>query len=158
MKFAWIVLMAAFSAVTYAEPVYRCEDGSAHIVYQGTPCPTPTSEAAAPLLADATAAWDSERPDPRRLHMQQEGLAIAIRVRARQAVSDDRDAARYAENRSRCATALRVAAACGKFAGTFYCDEKGFQPIPEAERVERPVPDSGAKYKMERCALDAASK
>lgn len=161
MKFACGVLITTFSAAIHASPVYRCEYGQGNVAYQDTPCPTPRTSVATTdffTAPDATGPWDSGRPDPRRLLAQQEGRAIAIRVRARQAVSDGRNAPQYAENRSRCAMALRVADECGKYAGTFYCDEKGFQPTPKADRAERPVLDNAGRYKMERCAQDSARR
>ena len=87
---------------------------------------------------------------------QSERIAIGLRVQRNLGISRDRDEARYAENRRRCQTALRVAELCGKFAGTFFCDEKGFQPITVLVKQART--DNGGRYKMARCALEAAKR
>jgi len=88
---------------------------------------------------------------------QREGNAIGARMQQNLQAASDRDEVRYADNRRRCQAALEVAELCGKFAGTFYCNERGFQPmVPEA--TARPALNSSARHKMERCALDAADR
>lgn len=89
---------------------------------------------------------------------QSERIAIGLRVQQNLRIARDRDEARYAENRRRCRTALRVAELCGKFAGTFFCDEKGFQRITVQAPIEPARTGNGDRYKMERCALDAAKR
>jgi hypothetical protein len=89
---------------------------------------------------------------------QLEQIAIGVRVQQILKVASDRHEVQYAENRRRCQAALKVAELCGKFAGTFYCDEKGFQPIAPDLAVKPAILDNGSRYKMERCALDAAAR
>jgi hypothetical protein len=81
---------------------------------------------------------------------------MAARIRELTQPLKDRKAAGYAKNRLRCASAMQVAALCGKFAGKFFCDERGFRLADAAEGALRPVARSnGASYQMERCALQA---
>jgi len=176
MKAALLLLLTAFSAALHAQAVYRCEDGVANVTYRDTPCavsvaangadqsqPYAPGAPAPPLvLAGLEAAspgdWEIGQPSARRDRARSEGLAIALRVRARQKPQDDRNAARHAENRQRCGVAMRVADRCGKFAGLFYCDEKGFVPIAQ-DVARRPVVlDNGSRYTMERCAAQEAAK
>jgi len=89
-------------------------------------------------------------------HLEQ--IAIGLRVEQILKLANDRKEAQYAENRRRCQAALKVAELCGKFAGTFYCDEKGFQPIVPALAVKPAAQCNAAGYQMERCALDAAKR
>jgi hypothetical protein len=89
---------------------------------------------------------------------RQESAALALRLQARQRLNDDRRATQHARNRNRCEAALRVAESCGKYAGMFRCNDKGFQSIPEADRIKAPVLDRAGTYRMERCALDMARK
>ncbi len=94
-------------------------------------------------------------------HAQQkemEQIAIGLRVQQNLKITSDRKEAQYAQNRRRCQAALQVAELCGKFAGTFYCDEKGFQPIAADASAKRVVMNSVTRHKMERCALDAAKR
>ena len=121
------------------------------------------------LLASSVAAHAQDLPDNPQgngyagpfgeKHSQEkrlEQVAIGLRVQQNLKIASDRDAARYADNHRRCQAALQVAKLCGKFAGTFYCDDKGFQPIA-ADAAPKPVAmDNAARYRMERCALDAA--
>ena len=85
-----------------------------------------------------------------------EQIAIGLRVQQILKVASDRNEARYADNRRRCQAALKVAELCGTFAGTFYCDDKGFQPIAPELAVKPAALDNRSRYQMERCALDAA--
>jgi len=105
--------------------------------------------------AQGSSPWTNERFTPEhQQEKQRERLAIALRVEQLQGASNDRNEVQYAANRRRCQAALRVAELCGKHAGTFYCDAKGFRPL-EAEAAARPVVMSNdARYRMERCALD----
>ena len=94
-------------------------------------------------------------------HIQEkhsERIAIGLRVERNLGIARDRDEVRYAENRRRCQTALRVAELCGKFAGTFFCDEKGFQPITVQALIEPARVANRDRYKMERCALDVLKR
>ena len=104
--------------------------------------------------------WANEHFTPQHQQQKQkEQRAIALRVKKLQSVSNDRHEIQYAENRRRCQAALRVADLCGKYAGAFYCDAKGFQPIV-AEAATRPVVvmSNGDRYRMEHCALHAARR
>lgn len=108
------------------------------------------------LLAFGAAAQGQSAPDsPRRPEAVKEQLAIGIRVNARVRSVDARRAAQYAENRERCEAALRVAEQCGKYAGAFYCDEKGFKAIPESQRVRPVARDSRSPLEAKRCAMTA---
>lgn len=164
MKFILpVLLLMVASATAHAQPVYRCDDGLANVAYQDTPCDTGTAaprdpNAPIPSLFELEAAspgdWEIGFASPRRTQAKQEGHAIALRVQERQKPLDERNAARHAQNRERCETALRIAERCGKNAGTFYCDARGFQPVaPEARPILAGKVD---KYQMERCALEAA--
>jgi hypothetical protein len=104
-------------------------------------------------LAAHAQAVDS---DPWGTRAPQESRAMAARVRQHQAQLEARDAARYAENRRRCAAALRIAELCGRHAGTFYCDARGFQPIPQAQRAREIPLDNPARQLMDECARRAA--
>lgn len=90
--------------------------------------------------------------------MQRQQVAIGQRVRENLRIANDRNEVQYAENRRRCQAALRVAELCGTYAGMFYCDAKGFQPIVADPAIKPVVLDNNARYKMERCALDAAKQ
>lgn len=161
MKLFLIALATAASAVAHAQPIHRCEDSQANVSYQQTACASvarvvPVSLALS-ASAEAASPTDAEigQPSARRMRAKQEAVDIAARVLLRQQQPDLRRAQQYAENRQRCAEAMRVAELCGKHAGTFYCDEQGFQPIPEAARAKTVALDNSGTYRMERCALDA---
>jgi hypothetical protein len=84
-------------------------------------------------------------------------VALSLHAQESMAASRSRQAAHYAENRQRCQAALRVAELCGKFAGKFSCDEKGFKTL--ADKTGKPaIPDPAGASRMERCAVDAAGK
>jgi hypothetical protein len=104
----------------------------------------------------AQAQLAHEPLERQRLWSQQQQVAISTRVQEQQKVLDDRDSTQYAANRERCASAMRIADLCGKHAGTFYCDARGFQPIPEAARVKPAALNNGGRNEMERCAREAA--
>lgn len=87
---------------------------------------------------------------------QRELAAISRRVQASLRMASARREAQYADNRRRCHAALRVAAICGKFAGTFTCDEKGFKPTEADAGAAPTVMNRHDRYRMERCALDVA--
>lgn len=175
MKALLLLLLTAFSAAAHAQAIYRCEDSLANVVYRDTPCvalrgangadqtqPYEPGAPAPPLaLAGLEAAspgdWEIGQPSARRVQARREAFVIALRVQARQKPLDDRHAAQSVENRHRCAIAMRVADRCGKFAGKFYCGEKGFMPITQDAAPRSVALDNGNRYKMERCAaLDAA--
>ena len=83
-----------------------------------------------------------------------ERVAMTQGLEARQRVVGDRQALQHAENRRRCESALRAAAACGKVAGTFYCDARGFRPItPEAGTAATRMGNE-ARYAMEHCVRE----
>jgi len=123
------------------------------------------------LMASTVAAHAQEAPDGLQStgyagpvgeqHAQEkrlEQIAIGLRVQQHLKIAHARKETRYAENRRRCQAALQVAERCGKFAGTFYCDDKGFQPITADVTVKPVTMDNVSRYKMERCALDAAKR
>ena len=87
-----------------------------------------------------------------------EQIAIGLRVQQNLKVASDRNEVQYAESRRRCQAALEVAELCGKYAGTFYCDEKGFQPIAPGGAAKPAPMDNTERYKMERCVLDATRR
>lgn len=168
MKRALALIVAAFGAVAWAQPaVYRCAVAPGHVEYRDTPCAVGTSvdmadPAGTPFnpfddsAEEPIGDWHDGAPVDQQLSTRREEVAIAARVQEQQRPIDERKRAQYAENRSRCATALRIADACGKFAGTFYCDERGFQPIAPANA--RVVLDNAGRYRMERCAIDNAKR
>lgn len=86
-----------------------------------------------------------------------EGLAIGKRVQRNLGIARDRDEVRYAANRRRCQAALHVSALCGRYAGRFSCDEKGFQPIAPRLATKPAALDNSGRYRMERCALEAGN-
>lgn len=108
----------------------------------------------APDDAQGTDPFGEEHAQEKRM----EQIAIGLRVQQNLRIASDRKEAEYAQNRRRCQAALQVAELCGKYAGTFYCDEKGFQPIAADASVKPVVMDNVSRYKMERCALDAAKR
>jgi hypothetical protein len=83
-----------------------------------------------------------------------ERIAIGRRVQQNLRIASIRKEVQYDKNRRQCQAALQVAELCGKFAGTFYCNEKGFQPIAPDLAIKAPVMDNVGRYRMERCALD----
>ena len=87
-----------------------------------------------------------------------EQIEIGMRVQQNLKIESERKEAQYAENRRRCRAALQVAELCGKFAGTFYCDEKGFQPVAADASVKPAVIGNVDRFKMERCPQDAAKR
>ena len=132
MKRALLALLMAFSVAAHAQ---RAPDGAEDAPYKGYAGP-----------------YGEKHVQKKRL----ERIAIGLRVQQLQRVASDRKEVQYAENRRRCQAALQVAQLCGKFAGTFYCDEKGFQPIAAGARAKPVAMNNGSRYTMERCALDAA--
>ena len=128
MKRLLAILLTAFSAVAHAQQAP-----------QGTDNAGPVGE---------------EHAQEKRL----EQLAIGVRVQQNLKIASDRKEVQYAENRRRCQAALQVAELCGKFAGTFYCDEKGFQPIAPHLAIKPVALGRVDAYRMERCALDAAKR
>jgi hypothetical protein len=123
------------------------------------------------LLTFNAAAWAQADPGPAhydgfaepfgRVHARQkerEQAAVRLRLQANLTSANERREAQYAENRRRCEAALRVAALCGKFAGTFTCDVRGFKPVAVDAAVKHAAVNDGDRYRMERCALDAAGR
>lgn len=84
-------------------------------------------------------------------------LAIGMRVSARVNTLDASKAAQYAENRERCQAALRIAEQCGRFAGAFYCDEKGFRAIPARERIKVIARRDLSPEERQRCEMTATA-
>lgn len=164
MKCASALLLTIFSATVYAQPVYRCEGGSGQIVFQDRACTEQPAQATTLDVAIFEArdygqgGWTDEQRRQRRIQAKDEGRAETLRVRMLQKPANDRKAAEYAENHLRCQNAMRIAALCGKFAGKFSCDEKGFRPEPVRDiSAPRPgVVDNGSAFKMDQCALQAA--
>lgn len=112
--------------------------------------------ASAQEVPDAPQSTGYARPfgDAHILEKHREQIAIGLRVQENLRIASERDEAKYAESRRRCQAALRVAELCGTRAGTFYCDDKGFKPTDPAARPA--ALGNSARYKMERCVLDAA--
>ncbi len=133
MKYALFVLLMAFSAVACAQ---QAPDDAKHAQYTGYPAPHGEKHA-------------------RKKRLEQ--IAIGQRVQKNLRIASVRKELQYDKNRRQCQTALQVAKLCGKYAGTFYCNEKGFQPIAP-DRVIKPALDSVAKYNMDRCAIDVAKR
>lgn len=158
MKLLLLALVAAFPAVAQAQAVYRCEVGLAHVSYQQTACDAATRVGL--VSPEPFSPTDAEigQPSARRQRAKAEGVAIAARVLMRQESPNQRDALRHAENRGRCAEALRIAHLCGRHAGTFYCDAKGFQAVPEAARAKAVSLNNSDRHLMERCARDAKAR
>lgn len=92
------------------------------------------------------------------LQKQREQVAIGLRVQTNLQTANDRKEAQYAENRRRCQAALQVAAGCGRFAGNFSCDRKGFKPNVVDDASKHAPLNNGERYRMERCTLDAARR
>ncbi len=181
MKCALILLLTAFGTAAYAQPVYRCADRFGNIAYQDRSCTEPLpqtganparpGEAGAPMAAVMMASfdgtrygqggwnhWDQRQRNLRRLQSKIEGHALALRAQTQVQSLNDRKAVQYAENQRRCQNAMQVAALCGKFAGRFYCDGKGFRKaITQDSSLKRPVISNGyqSAFKMEQCAKQA---
>lgn len=53
---------------------------------------------------------------------------------------------------------MQVAELCGKFAGTFSCNEKGFrlESGMEVSAAKPTVISNGSAFKIEQCALQAS--
>lgn len=103
-------------------------------------------------------SWNPQQTKPRRLYTKMGVRAETLRLRALQQPLADLKTANDTENHRRCQNAMQVAALCGKFAGKFYCDEKGFRPLAITEISTRtpPVINNGNEFKMTQCALQAA--
>ena len=136
MKYAIFLMLAAFSVVAYAQPIYRCGGDHGHIALQDRPC--------------------TERRDARNVAQAHDETSSR---RIFQKISGDRRITQYATNQRRCQNAMRIAALCGKFAGMFSCDEKGFRH-EESTPVGALKPaaiNHGSAFKMEQCALQATT-
>src|SRR5690349_23893887 len=120
------ILTALSTPVAAAQPLHRCDDDTGKVTYQEAPCAALPSR---PFLETPSAPGDlnSEPHDQRRLEADPRLVAMKSRVEQLMKPANDRRAAQYAVNRERCQAALRVAELCGKFAGAFYCNERGFK-------------------------------
>lgn len=108
--------------------------------------------------AQGQSASDSAgQPGARRPAAEKQQLAIGMRVSERVNSLDARKAAQYAENRERCQVALRIAEQCGRFAGAFYCDEKGFKAIPERERIKVVARHKLSPVEQQSCGMTATA-
>lgn len=114
--------------------------------------------AAASIAAHAQEGYAGPFGEKHAEEKRLEQIAIGLRVQQLLRIANQRKEVQYAESRRRCQAALQVAQLCGKFAGTFYCDEKGFQPVAADAAVKSVAMDSGSRFAMERCALDAAKR
>jgi hypothetical protein len=131
MKGTLLALLVALSAVAHAQ---QAPDGDQGSGYAGP--------------------FGEKHVEEKRL----EQVVIGLRVRQNLRIEADRKELQYAKNRQRCQEALRVAELCGKFAGTFYCDEKGFQSITANVAIKPAAMDNVGRHKMERCAQDAVRR
>lgn len=166
-----LVLLLAFAPLAAADPVYRCEDSLGAIAFQGRPCKDQPSQAAGQLASarrasfvttpsDEHSDWINPELSPQRQQVTPEAHAETLRVLGLQKPWADRQAAKYAGNQRRCLNAMQIAALCGKFAGMFSCDGKGFRANAIAgggnSRTTGSMIDNGSTLSMEQCALQAA--
>lgn len=163
-----LLLAVSVGAGAGAQPAQLCGDRAAAGAHRDASCAAPPAPALPDpdrsgivrpdMPADALGDWHTGEPVQRQPWARKQQRTMALQVQARQKKLDDRLAVQHAENRQRCASALRVAAACGKFAGTFYCGEKGFQPIAPEARVSPVAMNNASRHAMERCATQAARR
>lgn len=177
MKSAPVLLLTVFSAMAYAEPIYRCESSSGMLSFQdricleqpgeGGPNQSQPAGQVPPAVPADMAYFEAgegglrgstyQQRAPQRLQARLSVRAQALHMRMLLKPANDRREAQYAKNRHRCQNAMRVAALCGKFAGRFSCDEQGFRPesIVEVSLPKPSVTDNGSAFKMEQCAMQA---
>jgi hypothetical protein len=141
------LLLVTLCAVAQAQPVYRCENGRGDLSYQDKPC-TPPPEA-------------SNIDDTRQQGIQQTldvykpplGLKTTLKP------LNDPKATEYSDNNRRCQNALRITELCGKFAGDFSCDARGFHHESAADVSVFKSVSAGkiSDYNIGQCALRAAN-
>ena len=180
MRRALVLLLTTFSAIAYAQPVYRCENSSGKVVFQDLACAEPSAsfgedqsqptgqaqpDAAVDMASfnvdvrEGDGGWTYQQRMARRRQAKLEERAEALRRRSMLTPSIDRGAADYAENSRRCRNAVQVASLCGSRARTFSCDDKGFRAeslTDVSAQSPSATSDNGGAFKMEQCALQAA--
>lgn len=163
MKTTLALLLTVFSATTYPGSIYRCDDSAGGMTFRDQACDqepvdpgtsqSPATQAESPVVSDDAIAHSDRQRQQRRRQAKREAPAEALRVRLLLESSDDIQETGYAENRARCQNALQIAELCGKDAGLFSCDAKGFRHssiAPKGAEI-----DNGARFKIEQCALQA---
>lgn len=170
-------------STTHAQSIYRCDAAPGEFAFQDRPCANPQVQsppaidsAGEPLRqafsVDGEFAAEDEMQlafaeQRRALKQQRDGWrregrarnkAETLRVRELLSAQLAVRAAGYAQDQQRCETAMQVAALCGKYAGTFSCNAKGFKHIGGA--VNTPISaltgnGNGAAFNVEHCALQA---
>lgn len=138
MKYALFLLIAFSAAAAQA----------------GEPVPPMVSVA---LTERGHGDWQHFQRKQRRRQEYQMAISETARLELLQKPFRDRQAVGHAGNLRRCENAMRVAALCGKHAGMFFCDEKGFRPAPVTPTniLRRVTLSNGEAFNMEQCALQA---
>lgn len=168
-QYALLLFATMFAWEAQAQTLYRCQSSIGQFSFQDRPCPTATV-AGAVLGAqtnsypsarhNGTGDWSRAQSVQRQRRTQTESDASASRVKAHlKSESDHRDAGHAASQRN-CRGAMQIAALCGKFAGMFSCDSRGF--VRESSKqpallADRSMGKPASAFTMQRCALQAAS-
>lgn len=152
MRTAPLFLLLLAPGLASAEMIYRCEGDNGHITYQNHACSPSTSSSAA--LSVSAGYIADERQRQQRLSKQNTDLE-SERIRRLLKPTFERREAQYAENRKRCEEARQVAAICGKHAGTFTCNLKGFRLRDSSQFDATPLDTTVSihRYETEQCAL-----
>ena len=178
MKYALTLLLTIFGTVAYAQPVFHCDGQRGRVSFQGNPCAEQMNEVSfspdqssaqtpqpfnTEMLPDTFTTEQTDKSQrertQRRIKAKIAAKAETLRVNTLLKHYDDHKAAEYAANNRRCQNALQVASLCGKFAGRFSCDEKGFRPIAgtDSNTSRRPIMSNDNTFKMTQCALQATN-
>lgn len=162
MKFLLAPPLLAFCTLAFAQPYYRCDNGSGVLVLQDRPCVQMTQGSPGGSAASYDLAMAERQIGLEQLQAQQRAQEAAAdklesqRIRQLLKGSGERRSAQHGENRRRCETALRVAELCGKFAGRFSCDDQGFRLLPGAVATGEFAGGERQDYMVNQCALRAA--
>ncbi len=168
MKHALILGCLLLSLPAAAQTTYRCQSSIGQFTFQDRPCPR-VADADAPRTPRSSTGFDaqptggSDWSQQQRRYLQQraraESAASALRVKSHLKSQTDRQAAGHATSQRNCVDALQIARLCGKFAGQFSCDDRGFVRESLADRRLRgsTASDGLGAHDIDRCALQAAS-
>lgn len=162
MKFLLAPPLLAFCTLAFAQPYYRCDNGSGVLVLQDRPCLQLTQGSPGGSAAAYDLAMAERQVGMEQYQAQQRALeAAATRVENQRVQlllkgSGERRSAQYGQNRRRCETAMRIAALCGKFAGRFSCGDQGFRLLPGVAATGEATGGERQDYMVNQCALRAA--
>lgn len=181
MKYTLALLSTLLCSGAQAQTIHRCDAGAGTIAYQDRPCQVVAAlDANMPVATDVMVLggafedpiYAQREHEYRALEVQQrqqrrqwrqgaklKNQAESARVQGLLQSLSDTKAAKYAESRDRCESAMQVAALCGKYAGMFSCNDKGFRR--SISTVSTPAAaftgnGNGAAFNVEQCALQAS--